>query len=324
MAEQGIVKAERAELVAAEAPTNAALVYLASLAPTGRRTMAGALATCAALLGSTVELAPWAALRYEHVAAIRAKLAETMAPATVNKHLAALRGTARAAWRMGQMDAEQYARLADVKGMTGETLPAGRALGPGELGAMLRTCGETPAGIRDGAILALAYAAGLRRAELAGLDLADVTGDDGETVTLRILGKRSKERLVYLDNGARLALLDWLSVRGTEAGPLFWAGKRGGHLVRGAGMTPQAIRDVVARAADRAGVASASPHDLRRSFVSDLLDAGVDIATVASMAGHANIETTRRYDRRGEAAKKRGARALHVPYAKRRLPEGQG
>ena len=92
-------------------------------------------------------------------------------------------------------------------------------------------------------------------------------------------------------------------MRGTDPGALFYAGLRGGHLVAGQRLTGQAIRDVVHRRAAQAGVEDASPHDLRRSFVSDLLDAGVDIATVAAMAGHANIETTRRYDRRGETAK---------------------
>ena len=296
-----LVAVSAGELVAIEG-TNPALVYLASLAPTGRRTMRGTLAKVATMLGTTLEAAPWDQLRYEHVQAIRTKLAETLKPATVNKYLAAIRGVMRAAWRMGLIDAEHYQRVTDVQGVTGSTLPAGRALGSGELGALLRECqrDQSAAGLRDGALLAMGYAGGLRRAEMSSLDLADLLDDDGETVTIRVLGKRNKERLVYLDNGAAMALRDWLSVRGTDPGALFYAGLRGGHLVAGQRLTGQAIRDVVHRRAAQAGV---------------------DIATVAAMAGHANIETTRRYDRRGETAKKRAARSLHVPYTRRRLPQ---
>ncbi|MFZ2488957.1 MAG: tyrosine-type recombinase/integrase [Anaerolineae bacterium] len=303
------------------ADQNPARVYLSQLnSDSGRRTMLQALERIAAQVSgnrATADTLDWAALRFQHTAAIRTALARDYKPATVNKMLSALRGTLAAAWRLGQMSAEDYQRAADVKGLRGETLPRGRAATAGEIAALLEACAAdpTPAGARDGALLALLYGSGARRAEVIGLDLADYDPGSGRLV---LRGKGHKERAAFAINGVQDALADWLTARGLEPGPLFLPVNKGGRVVQGQRMTAQVVYNVLAKRCRQAGVSELSPHDLRRTFVGDLLDAGADIATVQRMAGHANVQTTTRYDRRPEEARRKAAQLLHVPYQRRR------
>ncbi|MEI6501255.1 MAG: tyrosine-type recombinase/integrase, partial [Armatimonadota bacterium] len=206
-------------------------------------------------------------------------------------------------------------RLRSVKPVRSERLPAGRAVSQGELYAMMGMCVEdaTAAGTRDAALIGMMYAAGLRRAEIVALDLADYTRESGELV---VRGKGSKERLLYVDNGAQDALEDWLTVRGPEPGAIFCPINKGG-TIQFRRLTDQAIYNMLRKRAGQATVKTCSPHDMRRTFVSDLLEAGADIATVQKLAGHAHIQTTARYDRRGEEAKKKAIGLLHVPWRKR-------
>jgi site-specific recombinase XerD len=300
---------------------NPAAVYLASLANGSRRGQRQALNRMAGILTGSDRAdclaLSWQALSYQHTAALRAQLLDLYRPATVNKFLSALRGVLKEAWRLGLMSGEDYQRAADLESVKGETLPAGRGLTPGEILALMASCEKdsSPAGARDAAIIGLMYAAGLRREEVINLDLVHYEPESG---CLTIYGKRAKERTDYVTNGAADALSDWLSLRGSTAGPLFLAVSKGDKIdPQAKRITPQAIYNMLAKRAKAAGVAKFSPHDLRRSFVSDLLDKGVDIATVARMAGHANVQTTARYDRRPEQAKQKAAGLLHIPYHKR-------
>ena len=300
---------------------NPAVVYVSSLSTGSRRTMRNALDTVAQLVTgdetAAAEAIPWHELRYKHMTAIKAALAERYAPATANKILSALRGTLKASWRMGQMSAEDYHAAVDIGSVEGNTIPAGRAIPSGELTALLETCGTDDTGVRDAAIIAVLYACGLRRAELVALDLADYDEEAGE---LHVRGKRNKQRIMYVDVAA-LHLGDWLQVRGREDGPLFVGT---GNNNRGGRLSTQAIYVMLHRRAAAAGIASLSPHDFRRSFISDLLDRGADIATVRDLAGHESVETTANYDRRGERAKRKAAGLLHVPYKPRvTAAEGQ-
>ena len=310
-----------------------ALVYLAQLSPGSRRTMRAALNTIAELLGvapvihetsstrgrrvvETLLYCDWASLRYPHTLALRTLLAERYQVATANKMLAALRRVLLEARRLGLMSPDDYTQAADIGAVKGSTLPPGRALSMGELSALMATCSAdpTPAGPRDAALIALLSRGGLRRSEAVALDLADYVPDTGG-VTVRN-GKGRKDRTTYLDGGSAAALADWLMVRGATAGALLCPVNKAGRITIRR-LSDQAVLGALQKRAKQATVRAFSPHDLRRTFISDLLDAGADIATVQRMAGHASPETTSRYDRRGEATKRRAASLLHLAYTAR-------
>ena len=294
---------------------SAAAVYLASLAPgPGRYGMARVLARLAALLGHDgAERVRWAALRYPHMVALRAALrASGYAPATVNKHLAAVRGVLRHAWRLGQLSTDEYQRARDVSGVSGSRRPAGRALDQWELAALFRACDDgSLIGVRDAALFALLFSGGLRRAEASALDLDAL---DVSACTLTLVGKGNHERAVPLRGGARRALEAWLARRGTMPGPLVCR-VRAGLVLSDLRLGPESVRARLRARALAAGLAHCSPHDLRRTFVTRLLDEGVDLALVGRMAGHRQVQTTARYDRRHDRAAEAAAERLVTPFA---------
>jgi integrase/recombinase XerD len=170
-----------------------------------------------------------------------------------------------------------------------------KALPLSDIEAILEAAGSpgTVLALRDRALLELLYGTGARISEAVGLDIDDLDLVDG-TVLLR--GKGGKERLVPVGSFAREAVSDYLvrarpDLVGTGAGtPAVFLNARGGRLSR------QSAWAVLARAADRAGVtASVSPHTLRHSFATHLLDGGADVRVVQELLGHASVTTTQVY-----------------------------
>ncbi len=307
-----------------------AMVYLARLAPSGRRSQGSALEQIAHLLSSErlgwQEL-PWHLVRYQHAAAVRSWLADHRAPSTANTYRSALRGVMRECWRLGYLAYDELARILQVESVRGSRLLRGRALSRGELVAIFgHLLGQDAAAARrDAALVALLYASGgVRRTEASSLQLGDLNRGTGRMV---VRGKGNKEREVWLTDEALQAVEDWIQVRGEEPGALLLPVEKDRRSVRHhePGGSPSrlcesTVRLACRRRAAQAGLSAFSPHDLRRTSISDLLDLTGDLALVSELAGHANPATTKRYDRRPAENRRRAARSLHVPYQRRASP----
>ena len=231
----------------------------------------------------------------------------------MNKMLSALRGVLKNAWRLGMMDAETYRRAVAVENVRARVEPQGRAVEPERGGGALPgVCrGSSPAGRRDAALLVVLYGAGLRRAELCGLDLADFDAEDCSLAGAGREGRRD-QRTVYLTRAVCRYLTAWVEVREEEPGPLFCPVRSTGE-VEVSRLGGETVWYLVKRRQRAAGIAGVSPHSYRRSFITRMLDAGVDVLTVAKLAGHAQATTTARYDRRQEGAQRAAARTLTLP-----------
>lgn len=280
-----------------EAPATPVELFLGGLdSASSRRTMAG----CLPALGPT----PWL-LSFRDLVGIRSRLqTRGLSPASVNKHLAAARGCIRAGVALGLVDRDAGEQACSVRSLKASRLPAGRMVAQEELRSLLEATAGTPRGRRDRAVLAVLTLAGLRRAELADLELADFSPSG-----LRVIGKGNKERLVPVPPRASQLLEEWLEVRGMAPGPLFCRVRRGGNVELHK-LTTQAIWKLLRELAAAAGVESFSPHDLRRTFISMLLDRRNDLSTVQRIVGHASPVTTARYDRRSELAAAAAANTL--------------
>jgi integrase/recombinase XerD len=218
--------------------------------------------------------------------------AASLKPATIARKVAALRGLHRF------LVAEQFASedptvLLDSPRL-GSALP--KALTVDEVARLLAApIDETPLGARNRALLEFMYATGVRVTEAVSLDLSAL---DVEDRTVLVTGKGNRQRLVPVGRLAVDAILAYLPHRmklkgdRVDAGAVF-LNARGGRLTR------QGVWGIVRKAAERAGLepAKVSPHVLRHSAATHMVEGGADLRTVQEMLGHANISTTQVYTR---------------------------
>ena len=296
-----------------------AQAYLNTLSPSGKRTQATALNNLAYIFSDgkikTADKFPWHHLRYDHTSQLSSRMVDIgYAKATVNKHLVALRRVFEEAYRLGLYeDHNDYYRAAGVKSLQYETILRGRTLEHDELRKLLEACltdEHNPAlTTRDAAMITLMYFTGIRRQEVVDLNLSDFIVKENK---LRILGKGSKQREVFLSEDAVVTLENWLSHRGRRLGPLFTRASKGGKVSLNR-LSPQAVYYVLKSRQKQAGLEAFTPHDLRRTTITEMLSADVDVLTVSAIAGHNSSDTTRRYDRRSEESKRQAVERLRSP-----------
>lgn len=217
------------------------------------------------------------------------------AASSVARASAAIRGFHRFLVREGVLANDPAARVSAPK----QTLRLPKALSVSEVAALLDAArmGEGPAVLRDSALLELLYATGARVSEAVALAVDDIDLDEA-TPVVRLYGKGRKERIVPLGSIAKAAIEAYL-VRGR---PALAAKGRGAPALflntRGAPMSRQSAWESIRRAAESAGLdAKVSPHTLRHSFATHLLEGGASVRDVQELLGHASVQTTQIYTR---------------------------
>jgi site-specific recombinase XerD len=214
------------------------------------------------------------------------------APATVARKLASLKGLFRVLVEHGTLAQTP----ADLVGAPKRTQPLPRTLKPAEAAALLdRIPATTPLELRDKAMFELAYGSGLRAEELVDLEVSSILYDQE---AVRVEGKGSKTRLVPAGEPALRALEAWLARGRTtlvaRAGdePALFVSKSGRRL------STSDVRRRLKTWARRAGLAApVSPHALRHSFATHLLEGGADLRAIQELLGHASVSTTQVYTR---------------------------
>lgn len=287
--------------------------YISGLAPSGRRGITSLLNRSASILtrGADAASYPWEQLSFAAVAKVRAALLDDgYAVSSVNMALSALRGIAQTAFNLNCLEADTLARIRAVKRVNGDNQRKGRALSREEVRALIQAAKRHPQRIRccrDVAIVMTLCGAGLRAGELVSLERRDYNNG---ILTVR-QGKGRKYREIHVAAAVDKAIRAWIKASGVkEAGDVLFNRIQRNGRVASQSLTTTGLTGILEQLQHDAGIARFTPHDMRRTFITRLLEQGVDINTVRQLAGHSDISTTTRYDHRGYEAKAMASQRL--------------
>ncbi len=219
---------------------------------------------------------------------------------TIARKLSSMRSFFRFLVKKGDIDSNPAELVPSPK--TGSFLPS--ALTAEEAASLIDSVSgvrgrEGFRGLRDRAVMEVLYSSGIRVGELTGLSLRDLDMTEG---VVRVLGKGGKTRLAFLGRKARAALGAYLGARGIDAGagpgsaaPLFVARRDSKKA-----LTPRTVQRIMRKYSSVSGInKTPTPHTLRHSFATHLLDSGVDLRSIQEMLGHSKLSTTQRYTKVG-------------------------
>ena len=229
--------------------------------------------------------------------AIRAWLASLVqqgkSRSTISRRTASIRSFTAWAYRRGYLDSDPGLLVNSARG--DQKLPQVQT--PSDTAELLSYAAtrareeNSPAAIRDWAILETIYATGIRVSEVCSLDTTSI---DQQGMTLRVIGKGNKERVVPFTRACLSALQAWLShgrpsLAIPEAGRALFVGDKGRRI------DPRVIRAMIHRMCAQAGVRDLAPHALRHTAATHILAGGADLRAVQEMLGHSSLQTTQRY-----------------------------
>lgn len=212
---------------------------------------------------------------------------------TISRRTASIRSFTAWAYRRGYLDSDPGLLVTSARG--DQKLPQVQT--PSDTAELLSFAAtrareeNSPAAIRDWAILETIYATGIRVSEVCSLDTTSI---DQQGMTLRVIGKGNKERVVPFTRACSSALQVWLSqgrpsLVTPEAGRALFVGDKGRRI------DPRVIRAMIHRMCAQAGVRDLAPHALRHTAATHILAGGADLRAVQEMLGHSSLQTTQRY-----------------------------